>query len=517
MATDSLSTALRRIGQNVALTESGIQSLKYRTQQSMFLMKRAVESTTIAFGLLGVSIMATYKNMVESNKEIERMTTLIASIQPDAFDSWDTTLSTVKDSIRNITLQLPNTTEEVAKLQLELAKMGKTGKNLEDLSKNALILGNIFDADSAKFGQLLGTTVDMSEFKNYGDATKRVSAEIATAIKTSKLDLTKLQYSVQNAQGTFEMLGFNFEELLASATLVADKSMLTPTRLGSGLNIFARAVATATGKLTKLEEQQLKAMDETIDIDAIKTKYKSLFVDEAGHVRSFNDILINFKNIINEAGDDTERLDLVQKIFGRDGATVVNTLITHWDDYEKIMSKITDTNKNLNIYNEMQKKYTETTASQLELLSSRWQVLTQNIYDGTKEARNGILSSLNDLIGKFLGLETIVKDGKDYIESHGSVVLDYIIGVYNEMLDVLNEFVDYVSIKFDELNSYLDKHEDELRRWYFNFKSLLSSLKNTFGITIGIIKSILVSSGIVDSFKDIATNGVVNLKKKLIN
>ena len=115
----------------------------------------------------------------------------------------------------------------------------------------------------------------------------------------------------------------------------------------------------------------------------------------------------------------------------------------------------------------MQSKYNQTTDSQLKLLSSRWQVFTQTIYDGTEKARaeiGGLLPSLNDLIGKFLGLETIVKDGEDYNESHGSVVLDYIIGVYNKMLDVLNEFVDYVSIKFDELNSYLDKHGDELRR-----------------------------------------------------
>ena len=139
MTTDSVSTALRRISQNIALTESGILRLKYHTQQTMFLMRKAVENTTIAFGLLGTALMTSYKHIVDNNREIERMTTLIASIEPNAFDNWDTTLKSVKDSIKNVTLQLPNTTEEVAKLQLELAKMGKSGKELEQFSKNALI------------------------------------------------------------------------------------------------------------------------------------------------------------------------------------------------------------------------------------------------------------------------------------------------------------------------------------------------------------------------------------------
>ena len=544
VATDNVSTALRRIGQNVALTEAGIYQLKTSTQTAGFIMKRAFTNVAIAVGAVSAALVASLSNTVKANAEIERFENLISTISNQSIEN-------VSKSIKTLTLALPNTTTEIANLQYEIAKLGVGEDLLDGITKNALILGNVFGYSSEKLGTILTMAARLDGDTSMEQINKKAS-EVAFGFANSALNLTKLEYTMNRAQGTFKTLGFTFEDLLTSATLVSKEANQTPSRLGSGIMLFANGIAKAKDKLgkidykldsesikkeaseiqntinnlklqklemekqgnTKSEEyqsltQQIKELSilksnlftARKNADDFAKSYKSMIYDSSGNMLAFNKILYNLGEHFSKITDKSERLATIQEVFGRDGATTILTLLDNYKEYDKLLNQVKqsaeETGDKQSLINKMNEKYNKTVLAQFGLISSRIQVIGKNIYEYIHKPLVNFLTILSD------GLGDLAKD-----DNFTTMMGD----IYTIILNVAGVLADNLITGIKNFSKYIVDNKDSINDMMSSVDGLVKSLVDLYNSIMSVIYNALGDLNpfeslklVIDKIKEIIT------------
>jgi len=558
MAGGNLNQSLSNITKNIALTETALISLKRTTQTTMLAMKRALTSVLIATGLVTAGFGALYSKIYDIGTDTERSIALITNALNINGNGTKISFEKVSDNIKEISKELPNTTKEVASLQYKLSKLGVSDAiSLDTLTKNALILGNIYNEDAEMYGTIIKNASTWQA--DSSDITKGViddvSSKIGRAIQISSLNLQKVRYSLQNATGSYRALGFTFDDLLASATLISKHVEMTPTRLGNGLNIFARNLASLPEKFAKFNlkdaknniEKDLSNIENEIlkyrklkleakkygDTDSVKSygdvisdlniqkktiqqtiplytelkkSYNSLIYNKDGSMKSYQEIINNLdKTISKYAGnDEAVKLNLIKNLFGQDGASAILTLLKFNGQLDGIYNNLNNSKGSME---ELKNMYNSLIKSKVELSTSKMEVIQLDIFEKTK----GELGNTLDIFNKYL--DKLIGNGED----GGKKLSDVLVGAFNIIFKDLGGLISGIG---DSLLNFLDElnanGDTPAKNLISAFNNLYKASKYFVGSLIKSFKIITGGKSTIDGFS-IVINAVSTSIIKLSN
>jgi len=129
----------------------------------------------------------------------------------------------LRDQAKQLGATTSKSASEVAALQLELAKLGKTSTEIEGMTESVLSLGIAFDEDLGAVAETVGAT--LNEFGIDASETGRVADVMATAFGSSALDLENFRESMSKVGPIANEFGFSIEETTAVLGTLANSAI----------------------------------------------------------------------------------------------------------------------------------------------------------------------------------------------------------------------------------------------------------------------------------------------------
>ena len=138
---------------------------------------------------------------------------------------------------------------EVASLQLELAKLGKSSTEIEQMTESILSLAIAFDAELGDAASTVGTT--LAQFNLDASESTRVADVMAVAFGSSSLDLESFTESMKNAAPVANEFGFSLEQTTALLGVLAD-SGIRGSDAGTKLKMALSNIAAEGGDVQRV-------------------------------------------------------------------------------------------------------------------------------------------------------------------------------------------------------------------------------------------------------------------------
>ena len=408
-AVDNVTPALRRVQVQVKNTISHVDRLKNAFKNAFSVATKTASTVVTSLAAIHGATTALYVGLVQSNMETERLITLISSISGES-------IGKVNSSLEKLATSLPNTTKEVANVAYELSKVGLTKSALWNVTRMAIEMGNAFNISASEIGPLIAMISDMnSGVKSLEDRMHMV----AKAFSISPMGLEKLKYAIQNAGGTVQTLGVKYEDFLTIATLAIDKNKaLEASVLGTGLNIFLRELISAPEKLSKvLSEIQ------GIPMDILYNEIRLEVFNPDGTVKDLGSVLSYLHEKLGTIGDKSKELQVLFDVFGKEGATVIQTLINNAGDFKSIQDKLKQgiDDKTLT---KMTNAYNKTVAGSWGLVQSKIEAIGKKIFDNTKDKLIELLQELNRLFDTILKNKELMGIITDFFNRNLNIMID---------------------------------------------------------------------------------------------
>jgi len=166
------------------------------------------------------------------------------------------------------------TQDEVASLQYELAKLGKTSPEIGNMTESILSLGIAFDQDLGQTAEIVGAT--LNQFELDASQTARVADNMAVLFGTSALDLERFGSAMEKLGPVANGMGISLEEVSGAMALLVNSGVDAST-VGTSL----------TKALSTLAKKGLEGSDA---LDALSTgnftiaEAFEIFGDRAGKI-----------------------------------------------------------------------------------------------------------------------------------------------------------------------------------------------------------------------------------------
>lgn len=223
----------REIQKNEKVIRSNDKSIG-RFQRNVGNYKSGIKGLAASFGLLGGAMIAVnvIRNAFNTFKEFSKEQSRLAAI-----------LGTTTKGVSGLTNQAKQlgsvtafTASEITSLQIELAKLGFTQKQIEDSTKGIQALAAATGVDLAEAAKLTGATLKIFNLKASESA--KVADTLALSTSKSALDMSKLSTALPIVGKTANLAGVSLNRTVALLGKLSDNG-LDASRSATGLrNIF---------------------------------------------------------------------------------------------------------------------------------------------------------------------------------------------------------------------------------------------------------------------------------------
>ena len=162
----------------------------------------------------------------------------------------------------NLGATTSRTQDEVAGLQLELAKLGKTADEIEAMTESVLSLSIAFDQDLANTARVVGAT--LNQFGLDANEAGRVADNMAILFGTSALDLEKFDAAMRTVGPTANAMGLSVEDAGAAMALLVNSGVeasTVGTALTKSLTTLAKKGYTGKDALEALTTQNFSVAE----------------------------------------------------------------------------------------------------------------------------------------------------------------------------------------------------------------------------------------------------------------
>ena len=177
-------------------------------------------------------------------------------------------LGTTKDGVQELNEQAQDlgattvfTAKEVVELQTELAKLGYSVQQIQNMAPSVLNFAQATGSSLADAASLAGATLRMFE-KDTTDTTEVVDKMVAATTK-SALSFSYLQNAMSTVAPVANAFGFNIEEVLALLGQLANAGFDASSAATATRNILLN-LADANGKLAKRLGEPVKNLDDLV-------------------------------------------------------------------------------------------------------------------------------------------------------------------------------------------------------------------------------------------------------------
>lgn len=210
--------------------------------------------------------------------------------------------------------------EGVTKLQVQLAKMGFTIPQINDMAESITLLAMATQEDLAKAAETVAFTIRAYQMDSR--ETKRVTDAMAKSFTSSALDLEKFRQSIKYIGPIANQANFTLEETVAILGKVADAG-ISGSLAGTSMRNIIFQLSDATSNLTKrtgiavqnfddftaalwkLNEQGMKLEDVFDVMDRRAASVFTLLIESVGS-------LDEFRHAIMRSGGEAERMANIQ-------------------------------------------------------------------------------------------------------------------------------------------------------------------------------------------------------------
>ena len=147
---------------------------------------------------------------------------------------------------------------EVAELQLELAKLGRTSTEIEQMTESVLSLSVAFDTELGETARVVGAT--LNQFGLDASESGRIADNMATLFGSSALDLEKFDTAMRTVGPTANAMGLSVEEAGAALGILVNAGVdasTAGTALTKSLTTLAKEGMTGTEAIEALTSGNL--------------------------------------------------------------------------------------------------------------------------------------------------------------------------------------------------------------------------------------------------------------------
>ena len=151
---------------------------------------------------------------------------------------------------------------DVAELQLELAKLGKTSTEIEQMTEGVLSLSIAFDQELGETARVVGAT--LNQFGLDASESGRIADNMATLFGSSALDLEKFDTAMRTVGPTASAMGLSVEEAGAALGILVNAGVdasTAGTALTKSLTTLAKEGMTGAEALEFLTTNNLSVAD----------------------------------------------------------------------------------------------------------------------------------------------------------------------------------------------------------------------------------------------------------------
>lgn len=310
---NSLSATDRRIAKNKELIKSTkeIYEQMKRLQADTGKMQLNVGNYPILGGLVGglggkalglggaaaagMALAGVVKNNISLATEYEKSLSVLAAI-----------LGTTKDGVKELSEQAQHlgattvyTAKEVAELQTELAKLGYTVDQIQNMAPSVLNFAQATGASLADAASLAGAALRMFE-KDTTHTTEFVD-KMSAATTKSALNFSYLQNAMSTVAPVANAFGFKLEDVLSLLGQLANAGFDASSAATATRNILLN-LADSSGKLATALGQPVTNLDDLINgLVSLNEKGidlgESLELTDKRSVAAFNTFLAGAKNV----------------------------------------------------------------------------------------------------------------------------------------------------------------------------------------------------------------------------
>lgn len=206
----------------------------------------------------GMALAGVIKDNVGLARDYEKTLSVLAAI-----------LNTTKDGVRDLSEQAQQlgattlfTAKEVAELQIELAKLGYTTEQIQNMTPAVLNFAQATGASLADAASLAGAALRMFE-KDTTHTTEFVD-KMSAATTKSALNFSYLQNAMSTIAPVANAFGFNLEEVLALLGQLANAGFDASSAATATRNILLN-LADTNGKLAQALGQPVNNLDDLVN------------------------------------------------------------------------------------------------------------------------------------------------------------------------------------------------------------------------------------------------------------
>tara|TARA_R110000744_G_scaffold168571_1_gene286283 strand:+ start:13865 stop:17650 length:3786 start_codon:yes stop_codon:yes gene_type:complete len=172
-----------------------------------------------------------------------------------------TELKALEDQAKELGATTAFTANEVANLQIELAKLGFDSKDINNMTSSVLDLSFAFGDDLGTTAEQVGIT--LRAFNLDASEASRVTDVMAAAFSNTALDLEKFATAMPKVASIASTMGFTLEDTTSILGMLANTGMEASTAGTSLKNIFLK-LADPTGDLAQALGRNVKSVDDLI-------------------------------------------------------------------------------------------------------------------------------------------------------------------------------------------------------------------------------------------------------------
>ena len=136
-------------------------------------------------------------------------------------------MKTLEKQAQSLGASTSKTQDEVASLQLELAKLGKSSSEIEAMTEDVLSLSIAFDQELGETARVVGAT--LNQFGLEASQSGRIADNMAILFGNSALDLQKFDAAMRTVGPTANALGLSVEEVGAAMGILVNSGVEAST------------------------------------------------------------------------------------------------------------------------------------------------------------------------------------------------------------------------------------------------------------------------------------------------
>ncbi len=373
-----------------------------------------LEKIATVSGAVGASITATLSGMVSKFMEQEQ-----AKVQMEvAFMEKGGKISPELEKIKKLATKLgntlPGTTADFYRLAQALREQGLSAQTiLKGALEASAYLGALFRVDYAYAGEMV------AKFQEAFRVPEEQLVKFVDLVQRTKyafgLNLEDIYYSVKYFAGQLNTLGIMGME--SAKKIMAWMGILASTGIEG--STAGTAIANALEALTKLKEPP-KEVARILDAYGIQLKV----FDETG---KFLGLDVFFKEIQKlRVLSQEERLKVLQKLFGEEGARAISALLKKPKALEEAIQKM-----------ERQASLQKRIDKLLNSFSAKWEAFTGNLENLMAQLASFLIPTLKTVI---IHLTNFTEKLSAFIEEHKTLasVIMHIIAVAGAFFSILS-------------------------------------------------------------------------------